>query len=99
MATITVKVSGKRLADTAITNAKLMREVGLLARERILKRTQAGRDEDGAPFKAYSKAYAEQKTKGLGSAAPVNLQVSGRMLQGLTLTDVTENSVTIGFKD
>jgi hypothetical protein len=54
---------------------------------------------DGNPFRPYSAAYTRQKAEALGSASPVNLQASGRMLQGLIVTDVTDDSVTLSFKD
>lgn len=68
--------------------------VGRLARERIIRRTLQGRDEDEASFAPYSAAYAKQKAK-LGKSDLVNLQLSGAMLnaiqvepdeQGVTLT-------------
>lgn len=74
----------------------LMREVGLLARERIIRRTLSGKDQDGQPFQDYSPQYRERKAQELG-AGTVNLQVSGAMLNGLTIVDVTDRSVTLGF--
>lgn len=77
---------------------EVMREVGLLAREQILRRTAEGRDADGRPFAPYSESYAELKAKELGTR-DVNLQVSGRMLDGLRIVEVTDTSVTLGFTD
>lgn len=85
-----------RLADLKLTDRAFMREVGLLARERIVRRTLSGQDQAGQPFQPYSASYAAVKAKELG-VGPVNLQVSGRMLQGLVIVDVTDNSVTLGF--
>ena len=73
-----------------------MREAGLLARERIYRRTVAGRDADNLPFAPYSKAYAELKQAAVGRTG-VTLQLSGAMLNAMTLTEVTPTSVTIGF--
>jgi hypothetical protein len=73
-----------------------MREVGLLARETIRRRTARGISADGTPFAPYSKSYALQKGKALGPG-PVNLTVSGDMLNALQIVDVTETSVTLGF--
>ena len=80
------------------TDAALMREIGLLAREAILRRTERGVDVDGQPFQAYGETYAKRKDAALG-ATGVNLKVSGRMLDGLTIVEVTEDSVTLGFTD
>jgi hypothetical protein len=77
-----------------------MREVGLLAREMIVRRTIAGRDAEGVPFAPYSPAYAKAKRQALGGAG-VNLQVSGGMLNDLTITDVQvtpeKATVTLGW--
>lgn len=88
---------GKPLADVPLSTEPLMRDVGLLARERILRRTLAGIDQNGAAFSPYSAAYALRKALELGSAG-VNLQVSGAMLNALTITEVTPTSVTLGFR-
>lgn len=87
------------LANIPLTSKALMREVGLLARERIIRRTLSGRDQNDAPFHPYSPEYRATKAKELGGGGTVNLQVSGRMLQGLVLSEITETSVTLEFKD
>ncbi len=81
------------------TDRELMREIGLLAREKILRRTASGVDSSGDPFKPYSEGYAKQKGKALGASAggAVNLQASGDMLNALTITDVGDDFVEIGF--
>jgi hypothetical protein len=96
---VTVSKNFGLLADLKLTNKELMKEIGLLAREAIIRRTLSGVDADGVPFAAYSDGYAAQKAAALGSAAPVNLQVSGRMLQAITILEVTDTRVTLGFKD
>lgn len=73
-----------------------MREIGNLARERVIRRTASGLDSSGRNFQAYSPGYAERKGKELGVTEP-NLQVSGAMLNALQIVDVTEDSVTLGF--
>lgn len=85
------------LETVKLTDRELMREIGLMARETIIRRTISGRDAKGAAFQPYSPAYAEAKAKeGLGGGK-VNLQVSGAMLNDLQITEVTETSVTLGF--
>jgi hypothetical protein len=84
-----------KFADTMVDRAT-MREIGLMARERIIRRTAQGKDERGQPFQAYSVGYRERKAKELG-VGTVNLQVSGAMLNALTIVDVTDRSVTLGF--
>lgn len=86
------------LANRKLVDREFMREVGLLARERVIRRTLAGQDQEGAPFAPYSAQYAAVKQQELGTSN-VNLQVSGRMLQGLVIVALTDNSVTLGFKD
>ena len=85
------------LSKTKLTDKELMREVGLLARELIVTRTIAGRDENDASFTPYSPGYAKYKTKELGLSAAVNLQVSGAMLNAITIVEVTDTSVELGF--
>lgn len=93
---VSVKLTGRPLTDLALVDARLMREVGLLARERMVTRTQAGLDAEGRPFAPYSREYADQKSRALGSTR-VDLQVSGIMLQSLQVVAVTDDSVTIGI--
>jgi hypothetical protein len=83
-------------SEIQLTSRELMREIGLMAREAILRRTAQGIDSSGAPFVPYSPGYEQQKAKALGSG-PVNLQASGGMLNALTIVDVTDESVTLGF--
>lgn len=93
---VTVELRGQRFSEIAFSTTDLMREIGLLARERILLRTAASTDVNGAPFAPYSAAYAVAKAKEVG-AGPVNLQLSGGMLEALVITEVTDLSVTLGF--
>lgn len=84
------------LADLVLVTKADMREIGLLARERIVRRTRQGLAADGAPFEPYSPDYALQKAAALGIAR-VNLEVSGNMLNHLTIVDLTDTSVTLGW--
>lgn len=93
---VTVIVRGRPLADTPLSNRDLMRNVGLLARERIYRRTVSGQDQFDAAFQPYSAGYAIRKALELGPGL-VNLQVSGDMLNAMTVTEVTDNTVTVGF--
>lgn len=95
---VVVELRGLPLAEIAMTSSELMREIGLLARERILRRTAQGIAADGSTFQPYSASYAAVKAKELG-AGTVNLQVSGRMLQAIVITEVTETSVTLDFSN
>lgn len=79
-----------------LTDRTVMREVGLLARERIIRRTVAGQSTDGSSFQPYSEGYAERKAAELGGGS-VNLQASGAMLNGIQITAVTDDSVELGF--
>lgn len=75
------------LANLELVTEADMREVGLLAREQIVRRTLRGLAADGSPFAPYSRGYAKAKARALGTSA-VNLQVSGAMLNDLTIVDV-----------
>jgi hypothetical protein len=76
----------------ALTTADDMRELGLMAREQIVRRTLGSRDVENAPFAPYSPEYAKAK----GSSF-VNLQVSGNMLNDLGITALDDDSVTLGW--
>jgi hypothetical protein len=95
-ATVIVRSTIGQLADLQLSTKPLMREIGLLARERLILRTLSGVDEHGARFAPYSKGYALRKSQALGSAR-VNLQASGAMLNAIVITEVTDASVTLGF--
>ncbi len=83
------------LDQIKLTDKALMREVGLMVRERIVRRTRQGVGVDG-PFKPYSPGYATLKAAALG-AGPVNLTVSGGMLNAITITRVEDDEVELGF--
>jgi hypothetical protein len=85
------------LTEMQFTDRALMREVGLLTIRMIQARTRQGRDTDGRAFPRYSATYAKQKAKALGSAGTVDLTVSGDMLNALTIIDLDDASVTIGW--
>jgi hypothetical protein len=99
-AKVTITRSFGSLDDLQLVTADDMREIGLLAREQILRRTLSGVDVNGQPFQPYSKGYAEAKQKALGTSA-VNLQVSGGMLNDITVSDAQADgekaSVTLGW--
>lgn len=94
---VTVTKNFQPLSTLRLTDQALMREVGLLARERIYQRTIGGRDMHDRPFAPYSADYQAVKQRELGAGA-VNLQVSGAMLNALVILEVTETSVTLGFR-
>ena len=95
--TITIRRNFGPLEQIALTKAPVMREVGLLARERIIARTRRGLSAEGQPFRPYTRAYAAKKQAATGSSAPVNLTLSGGMLDAIVVTDVTDDSVTLAF--
>jgi hypothetical protein len=74
-----------------------MESLGKLLIERIRRRTLAGQDAEGQPFAGYSAGYAKRKSDALGTTR-VDLQISGELLNNLTVVDVTERRVTLGWK-
>ena len=96
---VTVSRNFGRLADIPLTGKALMHEVGVLARQRILSRTLSGQAYTGAAFQAYSPGYAKQKAAAGEGSGIVNLMVSGRMLEGITIVEETDTKVVLGFKD
>jgi hypothetical protein len=75
----------------------VMRELGDLIRERIVRRTLAGQDASGAAFAGYSDGYAKKKSEALGTTR-VDLSVSGEMLNAMQVVNVTDRTVTLGFR-
>lgn len=95
---VTVRRSGLPLTEvlSRLVTVEDMRALGELARVAIVDRTRAGRAPDGVSWPPYSTGYAEVKAKELG-ASPVNLTVSGEMLNNLRVIEVTPRSVTLGW--
>jgi len=93
---VTITKNFGPLAQIELSNRQLMREIGLLARELIVRRTLRGVDENERSFAPYSAGYRAQKAAELG-AGPVNLQVSGAMLNAIQIVELEEDSVTLGF--
>jgi hypothetical protein len=94
-ATVTVSRNFESLADLDLTTAEDMREIGLLMRERIVRRTQEGQGPEG-PFAPLSDGYAKRKQAALGTSRP-DLTVSGNMLNDITIVAVDDDSVTLGW--
>lgn len=94
---LTVQRTGPPLTSLRFTNRELMRQIGLAAREMIVRHTLAGVDATGASFAPYSANYATRKQAYTQTAAGVNLTVSGNMLRDLQIVDVTDDSVTLGW--
>lgn len=75
-------------------------EVADLIIERIVNRTDQGKDKNNRTFKEYSDSYKESLDFKIAGkkGKPVNLQLSGDMLAALSVLDKTSRSVTIGFE-
>ena len=95
-AKVSIERNFKPLGDLKLVTKDMMREVGLLVRERIIRRTLQGQDANGQSFAAYSAGYADMKRAALGTSQ-VNLQVSGNMLNDMQIVDVDDSSVTLGW--
>lgn len=95
---IVVRKSFVRLADTALTTKADMMLVGEIVRRRIVERTERGVDATGAAFRPYSKGYAKRKNAA-GGRSRVDLRVSGAMMNAIDIIDVTDTSVSLGFRN
>ena len=84
---------------TPIADQDKRAELADLIIERIVERTDQGKDKDGNPFAKYSKEYKESLDfKNAGKGATPNLQLSGDMLAALKVLDSTRNYITVGFE-
>lgn len=78
-------------------------EVADLIIERIVNRTDQGKDKNNRPFKEYSDSYKESLDFKIAGkkGKPVNLQLSGDMLAALEHLKKydTNRSIVVGFKN
>ena len=95
MLTVTAERNFGKLADLPVMTREDWAATGRLAREQVLRHTNAGVDEDGAAFTPYSKRYLDQKRKS-GASTRVNLTLSGGMLGAITV-EPDETGVTLQF--
>jgi len=93
--TVTVARSSGRLADLPLMTREDWAATGRLAREQVIRHTNAGVDQDGKAFTPYSKRYLDQKRK-TGASTRVNLTLSGGMLGAITV-EPDETGVTLQF--
>ena len=70
--------------------------LGYLIRDIIIERTERGVDGMNKPFKPYSSQYAKRRLKEGFDTSPVNLQVSGAMLNGIKV-DATDTGVVVYY--
>lgn len=100
-ATVRVTKNFRPLGDLQFITREDMAALGQELILRIRQRTAAGVDAEQRPFAPYSPKYAEQKGAtvfgAVASALRVNLELTGAMLGAMTVTDVTDTSVTLGF--
>lgn len=78
-------------------------EVADLIIERIVNRTDQGKDKNNKPWSGKAAEYSKSYKKSLdfkvaSKSSKVDLQLSGDMLAALSVLDKTSRSVTIGFE-
>ena len=84
---------------TPIADPDKRAELADLIVERIVERTDQGKDKNGVPFAKYSKAYKDSLDfKNAGKSSTPNLQLSGDMLAALKVLDSTKNWIEVGFE-
>jgi hypothetical protein len=84
---------------TPITDLDKREELADLIIERIVERTDQGKDKDGNAFAKYSKAYKDSLDfKNAGKGSTPNLQLSGDMLAAIKVLESTKNYITVGFE-
>jgi hypothetical protein len=97
---ITVTRNFPSLTSSALLTKDDWDGVGQLIRQRIIQRTEAGVDAQGAPFAPYNPDYALQKGRELlgaeASYSKVDLTISGEMLQAISY-ESTDKGVTLFF--
>jgi len=89
----TVKVSKKYDKETRIA-------IGLEIIDSILARTAKGKDKKNKDFAGYSKSYTSSfDFKLAGKGKKPNLNLSGEMMNSVTLLETDEGEITIGIPD
>ena len=71
-------------------------QIGQDVRARIVERTRSGHPPDGFAWPGYTRAYADRKFTELG-AGPVNLTVSGEMLNNIQILEFSDTHVVVGW--
>lgn len=83
-----------------INSATIKQEFGRRVIDRILERTNSGRDKRNNKFVPYSKAYKQSLNfKIFGKTSRVNLRLSGEMQASIGVFALQPNSVTIAIQD
>lgn len=68
--------------------------------DKIIERTESGKDINGKAFKPYSKMYKDSlEYESFGKTSDVNLKLTGQMLGTLDVLETNESKVTIGWND
>lgn len=80
---VTVRRNFAPLTQTVLITREDWQAIGVLARERIVRRTASGLDAAGQAFTPYSEGYAEARVNAGLDASTVRLQASGEMLRGI----------------
>lgn len=91
----------RRALSGKVKDPAIKREFGRRAIERILERTNDGKDKNNRDFKKYSEAYLKSDNFSIFGKSPttVNLKLSGEMHASIGVLSTTANTVTIGIED
>ena len=71
--------------------------VGQLIIERLIDRTQGGRDIDNRPFATYSRGYIEHLRQ-IGADTGLDLTLTGEMLNSISVLSHAQGTITIGLE-
>lgn len=87
---------------TPVKDKEALAEIGDLIVERIVERTDQGKDKAGNAWRGEAAKYSEAYKKSLdfkiaGKGSGVNLQLSGDMLAALRVLKSTSNWIEVGF--
>jgi hypothetical protein len=91
----------KELFGTSfVGNEQLAQSVAQAMIDRIVSRTESGKDINGKAFKKYSKEYKDSlEFKAFGKTGDVNLKLTGQMLGTLDVLETSGSKVKIGWND
>lgn len=88
----------KYLGKGGASNPAISQAFAQAVIDRIISRTESGRDAFGSQFKGYSKSYKDSLAfKAFGKSSRVNLELTGEMLSSVDILSISRGNLTIGI--
>jgi len=98
---VSQEINFDELTDVDLTDeVALKREIAQAIIDRMVERTERGESAYGGSLGTYSKEYQNSLDfKAFGKSNPVDLKLTGDMLNSVDIIEESGNKITIGFND